>query len=372
MGKKNKKEKKGKEKTILKTEKKAAKKAKKDLADRGEDDIEKLIAEFQADDLKRIQVQEEKCLPPSPRSSMTLCAHPDKDELVMFGGEYLVNKKLYMYNDLLFYNIKKDEWLQVVAPNAPPPRSSHQAVALKQAGGQLWIFGGEFASPTQSQFYHYKDLWVYFFREKKWEKVNSPGGPSARSGHRMISFRKQLLVFGGFHDNIRDYKYFNDVHAFNLETYTWSKVDVSGSPPEPRSSCMLLPLQDQTRVMVYGGYSKERVKKDVDRGKTHTDMFLFMPEGRLKEENITKWKWHSVKQSGTRPSARCGFSAVVVPGNRSVCFGGVYDEEENEEQLRGVFYNEMYSLELDKYKWHDVLLRGKKTGEERKKKKEEK
>lgn len=77
----------------------------------------------------------------------------------------------------------------------------------------------------------------------------------------------------------RDYKYFNDVHAFNLETYTWSKVDVSGSPPEPRSSCMLLPLQDQTRVMVYGGYSKERVKKDVDRGKTHTDMFLFMPEG---------------------------------------------------------------------------------------------
>lgn len=31
--------------------------------------------------------------------------------------------------------------------------------------------------------------------------------------------------------------------------------------------------------MLYGGYSKERVKKDVDRGKTHTDMFMLMPEG---------------------------------------------------------------------------------------------
>lgn len=31
----------------------------------------------------------------------------------------------------------------------------------------------------------------------------SPGGPSARSGHRMVAFKKQLFVFGGFHDNAR-------------------------------------------------------------------------------------------------------------------------------------------------------------------------
>ena len=46
-----------------------------------------------------------------------------------------------------------------------------QAVALGQAGGQLWIFGGEFASPSQSQFYHYKDLWVFHLKEKKWDKI---------------------------------------------------------------------------------------------------------------------------------------------------------------------------------------------------------
>jgi len=39
-------------------------------------------------------------------------------------------------------------------------------------------------------------------------------------------------------------------------------------------------LQDQGRVMIYGGYSKERVKKDVDKGKIHTDMTMLVPEGR--------------------------------------------------------------------------------------------
>ena len=31
--------------------------------------------------------------------------------------------------------------------------------------------------------------------------------------------------------------------------------------------------QDQSRLVVYGGYSKERIKRDVDRGQIHTDMF---------------------------------------------------------------------------------------------------
>lgn len=58
--------------------------------------------------------------------------------------------------------------------------------------------------------------------------LRSSGGPSARSGHRMAHIKKQLVVFGGFHDNLRDYKYYNDVHIFNLETYVWHKIDIIG------------------------------------------------------------------------------------------------------------------------------------------------
>lgn len=58
--------------------------------------------------------------------------------------------------------------------------------------------------------------------------LSATGGPSARSGHRMICIKKNLYVFGGFHDNLRDYKYFNDIHCFNMATYTWSKIETTG------------------------------------------------------------------------------------------------------------------------------------------------
>lgn len=44
----------------------------------------------------------------------------------------------------------------------------------------------------------------------------------------MVHIKKQLIVFGGFHDNLRDYKYFNDVYIFNLETYVWHKIELFG------------------------------------------------------------------------------------------------------------------------------------------------
>ncbi|XP_071172959.1 kelch domain-containing protein 4-like [Mytilus edulis] len=376
MGKKNKKDKqgKGKEKTDLKTEKNAAKRAKKDLASKGEDDIEKLIAEFQEQDKSRTQVIEEKCAPPSPRSNTTLNAHPDKDELIMFGGEFFTGSKMYMYNDLLFYNIKKNEWTKVTAPNAPPPRSSHQAVTLKQGGGQLWIFGGEFASPTQSQFYHYKELWVFHLKDKRWEKIRVPGSPSSRSGHRMVICKKQLIVFGGFHDNVRDYKYFNDAFAFNFETYSWDKLEVTGNPPAPRSGFMMGVFQDIPKAVVYGGYSKERIKKDVDKGTIHTDMFVLCAcDAKKKDDSAPmKWRWVHGKQSGNKPSPRCGMPMVTIPGNKAVCFGGVFDEEEDEEQLEGRFYNDMYMLDMEKGKWFSMTPRGKKDEKEKKKRRREK
>lgn len=371
MGKKNKKDKqgKGKEKTELKTEKKAAKRAKKELAAKGEDDIEKLIAEFQEQDKARTQVIEEKCEPPSPRSNATLNAHPEKDELVMFGGEFFTGSKMYMYNDLLFYNIKKNEWTKVTAPNAPPPRSSHQAVTLKQGGGQLWIFGGEFASPTQSQFYHYKELWVFHFKDKKWENIKVPGAPSSRSGHRMVHCKKQLIVFGGFHDNIRDYKYFNDAFAFNLETYSWDKIEVTGTPPAPRSGFMMGVFQDVPKILVYGGYSKERLKKDVDKGTVHSDMFILCAcDSKKKDETAPlKWRWVQGKQSGSKPTPRCGMPMVVNTGNKAFCFGGVFDEEEDDEQLEGKFYNDMYMLDMENGKWFNIRPRGKREEKEKKK-----
>uniref|UniRef100_A0A7N8X074 Kelch domain containing 4 n=1 Tax=Mastacembelus armatus TaxID=205130 RepID=A0A7N8X074_9TELE len=354
MGKKGKKEKKvkGADKTAAKMEKKVSKRSK-----REEEDLEALIAEFQNLDARKTQVVETACAPPPPRLNASLSAHPEKDELILFGGEFFNGQKTYLYNDLFFYNIKKNSWVKSEIPNAPPPRCSHQAVVVPQGGGQLWVFGGEFASPNGEQFYHYKDLWVLHLATHTWENIKAPGGPSGRSGHRMVLSKRQLLVFGGFHESTKDFIYYNDVFSFSLDTFSWSRLTPSGSAPSPRSACQMTCTPDGTGVIIYGGYSKLRVKKDVEKGSIHSDMFLLKREGKEGQE---KWSWSRLSPAGNKPPPRSGFSMAVGPAGRAVLFGGVCDEEE-EETLEGDFYNDLYLYDTVKNRWFPVLLRGNKT-----------
>ncbi|XP_074488229.1 kelch domain-containing protein 4 [Sebastes fasciatus] len=354
MGKKGKKEKKvkGAEKTAAKMEKKVSKRSK-----REEEDLEALIAEFQNLDAKKTQVVETTCPPPSARLSASLSAHPEKDELILFGGEFFNGRKTYLYNDLFFYNIKKNSWVKSDIPNPPPPRCAHQAVVVPQGGGQLWVFGGEFASPNGEQFYHYKDLWVLHLATHTWENIKAPGGPPGRSGHRMVLSKKQLLVFGGFHESTRDFIYYNDIYSFSLDTFSWSRLTTSGTAPAPRSACQMTSTPDGMGVIIYGGYSKVRVKKDVEKGTIHSDMFLLKREGKDGQE---KWSWSRVSPSGNKPPPRSGFSLAVGPAGRAVLFGGVCDEEE-EETLEGDFYNDLYLYDTVKNRWFPGVLRGNKS-----------
>lgn len=219
--------------------------------------------------------------------------------------------------------------------------------------------------------------------KKQWEKISAPNGPSARSGHRMVLVKKQLFVFGGFHDNLRDCKYFNDVYCFDLESYKWRKIEPVGTPPAPRcvdffwiqtlphfdttfrSGCCMIPLQDG-KILIYGGYSKEQVKKDVEKGHVYTDAFVLGPDSMSvvlyrvdcdlwvfivvhlyylyvlywslnfseHDPTQTKFKWQQVKLSNQHFSARCSMPVVTsINGSSAYCFGGVFDVEEGQDCL---------------------------------------
>ncbi|MGH0139607.1 UNVERIFIED_CONTAM: hypothetical protein FKN15_016973 [Acipenser sinensis] len=244
-------------------------------------------------------------------------------------------------------------------------------IVVSQAGGQLWVFGGEFASPDGEQFYHYKDLWVLHLATKTWEQI-------------------------------KDYVYYNDVYTFNLDTFTWARISPPPEPLPPLALAVRCPphqkgassstgdtlkwrfqfsqghqyyqgpdasadsrvvfgtlLVPSGRGTLSGELCKDpaKVKKDVDKGSHHTDMFLLKNEGK---EGQDKWAWSRMNSAGVRPTPRSGFSLAVGPNNRTVLFGGVYDEEDDE-SLEGDFYNDMYFYDMGKNRWFTGQLKGPKT-----------
>ncbi|KAJ2944017.1 hypothetical protein O0L34_g8344 [Tuta absoluta] len=351
MGKKKNKNKvSGAVKTAAKTEKKLANKLKKELANLGEEDIAKVLAEIEREEAKRSTATEKKLTgPPSARAYASLTPHPVDNELIMFGGEYHDGQKTVVYNELLFFNPEKGTWRQIKAPGAPPPRSAHQAVSTQANKGELWVFGGEFTSPSETQFHHYKDLWCFSLAEKKWEKVVAPNGPCSRSGHRMALLGRKLFVFGGYADDGRECKYFDDLYTFCLDTRTWTKLSVSGRGPSPRSACVMLPAGNDS-LIIYGGFSRVREGR-TERTYTHTDMFRLCAKS-------GGWTWRSQNGGPFAPPARAGQAATVnLHSGKGYVFGGVSDVEETEEDLVGEMSDDLQLLDLETGKFHSVTLR---------------
>lgn len=348
-GKKQKKPGKGKEKTERKTAKSAEKRARRDgkKLDQ-EDDIDAILANIQKEEAKKVAVHIDENVPaPSPRCNCSVTINPTKEsELIIFGGEYYNGDKTFVYNDLFRYNAEKNEWKHVSSPNSPPPRSAHQAIGWKNC---LFVFGGEFTSPNQERFHHYKDLWRLDLTTNIWEQLLLKGCPTPRSGHRMVLYKRKIILFGGFYDTLREVRYFNDMHVLDLDEYKWQEIKPKlGMPwPSPRSGFQFALYLDE--VFLYGGYFKDPIseKDSSEKGVVHADLWTLDPRC---------WEWSKAKKLGMPPGARAGFS-MCTHKKRAIFFGGVVDTETEGDVLQSTFLDEMYAFQMDNCRWYPLELR---------------
>lgn len=84
-----------------------------------------------------------------------------------------------------------------------------------------------------------------------------------------------------------------------------------------------------------------------------------------------KYKWVQVKHSGIHISPRCGMTLTVAPNNNAYTFGGVFDVEEDEEDITGTFFNDLHGLDLEKLNWRLITVSGKRDKSKKKKKEDE-
>ncbi|KAF1993285.1 kelch domain-containing protein 4, partial [Amniculicola lignicola CBS 123094] len=375
-----------------KQEKKAGKKEKKQTtknpdadSDTESVDLDAVLAQYAKEQEQYHAITEVAGEPPSPRTSSTLLANPaNENELFLYGGEYFNGATAQFYNDLFIYNIKQDTWKKVTSPNSPLPRSGH-AWCRAANTKDVYLFGGEFSSPKQGTFYHYNDFWRLDPTSREWTRLegkSKTASPPARSGHRMVSFKQYIILFGGFQDTSATTKYLNDVWIYDCTTFTWHapKLQSARAIPDARSSFTFLP-HDQGAV-IYGGYSRvktsvggkgqqqqARGKKGSGGGgasrvvlkpKVHEDTWflrIIPPGSDAPMGSLPAVSWERRKRPANPPNPPRAGATMAYHKGRGILFGGVHDVEESEEGIDSEFFNQLFVWNVERNRYMPLTLR---------------
>ena len=111
--------------------------------------------------------------------------------------------------------------------------------------------------------------------------------PSRRYGHTAVLVEQSVYIWGG------RYPYCNVLYAFDVDTHSWFKTNISGSIPEARSNHSACVLE---KVMyVYGGYTQLT-------GLTN-DIYKL---------DTTIMVWSLINTRGTPPPALYSHSSTIV------------------------------------------------------------
>ncbi|RLN20101.1 hypothetical protein BBJ28_00016935, partial [Nothophytophthora sp. Chile5] len=298
---------------------KGAKKDRKALGDE-EEDIELILQEFLKKDALKTQVTVEPSSQPSPRANFTLSGLPS-GEMLLFGGEYFDGDVNVCFNDVFKWNLD---------------------VGPAVEGGEA-----EAAAPAASD--------SEALRDAAWKAISSPNSPPPRCSHQSAVFR--------------DHLWFNDLYLFNLAELKWQKVTYPPhkQAPAARSGCQLAVHPSKDLVFVYGGYAKVKNVGEKSEGKVYADLWALNLAPVLKRQAPT---WEKLSRKGQAPSPRSG-AAVTVHKQRFILFGGVFDEEKRRHTMQSTFFNDLYVYDMDRRRWFEFKLRGKKStdGKRRRKKK---
>ncbi|KXN81392.1 Kelch repeat-containing protein 3 [Leucoagaricus sp. SymC.cos] len=372
------------QKTERKEKKKVNKsKSKYDSEDEDDQDLEAILEKMRKEWEQAHTVTEELVEgPPSRRANATLTPCPNGNHLWCIGGEFFSEDgKAYFYNDVFRYTPERDEWRKFVSPTCPGPRSAHAVASSPAGGGKLFLFGGEFSSLHQTTFHHYRDFWCFDIGTHSWDRIDTKIRPSARSGHRMATWKHYIILFGGFYDPGVTTRYLNDLWVFDTQEYKWMQIEFRETDPKPspRSGFSFLPCAEG--ILLHGGYCKEYVKGKRPIGVMLEDTWLLKvtiptteqesstapskpSKNKGSQPQITfKWERRKRASDAYAPSLRSGCTMALWnrsggAGPTGILFGGVTDDDTNEETLESVFHNDLYGYQIGgKGKWVSMALK---------------
>lgn len=184
-----------------------------------------------------------------------------------------------------------------------------------------------------------------------WSDLKFVHSPSARWGHSMNLFSKNIIIFGGFSK-----QYLSDLWVFDIYFLKWSNINLSNSP-EPRSHHSAVSLS-----LKFANFEKNQssqLKITNNHHKYMEKMILFGGKGKNNKAFSDVWeldwsnkKWKTIvnnENNNVSPCSRFGHSANLLFDKFMILFGG--------ENVIDLF--DLWALDLQTYLWKQIKTIGK-------------
>lgn len=250
-------------------------------------------------------------LPPGLR--MAAQTHdPGRNRLLFFGGidsDGIADR-------LHALDLGTDTWLNLRPRGTAPSSRDRAAMAFDPAGDRAVLFSGY----NGGSLYLDETLFLDFSdaRGPEWRKLPfTPSKPAPRLGASLVHVPAaagpgRLLLFGGW--NGAERRSYQDVWALSLEPgkEAWVRLSPAGSAPPARDGHLAVVDQARSRMLVYGGWSRQRTEVTLDD--------LWELDLRPGQE-----RWAQLSPPSPRPPVQAWMSGVIddCPDRRRLLmFGG--------------------------------------------------
>jgi len=223
---------------------------------------------------------------------------------------------------LLLYSIKDQAWIPttqsqlqhglrgILVDGTPPPgRNGHTATlatygddATSNTHGRIIIIGGWLgAGPLAASDVHVLEVsgGGTTLRWYQPHMQGCPPGPCNMHSADFVSNRREVYVFRG--GNGREY--LNDLHALNVDTYEWRRVETTGCLPQQRANHSSALLETTNELFIFGGWNGRERLNDIHILDTETS------------------NWTCPHVGGVLPHPRAGMTLTALRG-RLFLFGG--------------------------------------------------
>jgi|GEM_PF-3160033 hypothetical protein len=177
-----------------------------------------------------------------------------QNSMIIFAGEdNETNKTL---NDVHILNLESWTWEKPqVSGEIPPSRSFHIAVLNKE---QMVVWGGYFEQIPGGYICNDTDVYILELKTWYWSRVIPNGTPPvARSHHSAALFKDKLFIYGGRSDIYFSY---NDLHLLDLTTMSWLTLEAKSSIGSASSGLI---VRENTLINFFGDGGYEGFCSDI-------------------------------------------------------------------------------------------------------------